>query len=519
MAIFPTASRSAARRSGVSVMIVVLLITVVGLAVRLFQVATADFPKGDGGLFHAFIQDLIAHNLSLPLITSYNGGGIPFAYPPLMFYVGAILNKFANISILDTLRLLPALLNAGAAPAVYLLGRAIGLNLRAGLLAALACALMPGAFASTLSGGGLTRSAGLLLGLLALWQGADLFRNRARMARRERAAHIAAAGVLLALAVMAHPQMGLTTVYSLAIFWAFLGRTRDSLFQLIAILLIGALGSAPWWAGVLIRYGAGPLFAATATGSIATRLVQVITLPLGLGGAEPSFWGFLALLGAVTCIADRRYLLPAWLAAMFLIDTRIPVVYGTAPIALLGAVFLDAGVLGALEQPARRGTAARLARSLLLLVLIGSGLIGALDAGISGISPESRAAMAWIARNTPPDSTFVVFTNGGGGAWFTDALDEWFPELTGRRSLATVQGREWQPDFARASARYESLNACAQKAVTCLEGWAAQNGVAYSHIYINTGGFDAYALRQSLAASGRYLLIHEGPEALIYARQ
>ncbi len=52
-----------------------------------------DFPLNDGGLFATMIQDLVNNRLLLPASTTYNGLDIPFAYPPLAFYVAALANQ------------------------------------------------------------------------------------------------------------------------------------------------------------------------------------------------------------------------------------------------------------------------------------------------------------------------------------------------------------------------------------------------------------------------------------------
>jgi hypothetical protein len=49
--------------------------------------------------------------------------------------------------------------------------------------------------------------------------------------------------------------------------------------------------------------------------------------------------------------------------------------------------------------------------------------------------------MAWVSVNTPADSRFLVLT--GTTSVSCDSVLEWFPALTGRQSIFTVQGREW----------------------------------------------------------------------------
>jgi hypothetical protein len=49
--------------------------------------------------------------------------------------------------------------------------------------------------------------------------------------------------------------------------------------------------------------------------------------------------------------------------------------------------------------------------------------------------------MDWVAQNTPAASRFLVLT--GTSSVSCDSVLEWFPALTGRQSLFTVQGTEW----------------------------------------------------------------------------
>src|SRR5688572_299911 len=92
------------------------VILVIGGLLRLASVIGTAFPAGDGGLFATMIEDLRRAGFALPTFTSYNGGDIPFAYPPLALYLGAIL----PVDPLTTLQWLPAILATAAIVPVYL---------------------------------------------------------------------------------------------------------------------------------------------------------------------------------------------------------------------------------------------------------------------------------------------------------------------------------------------------------------------------------------------------------------
>ena len=71
-------------------LILLLCAIILGALVRLLYIAGSDFPINDGGLFFTMTRDLQANGFLIPKVTSYNGGGLPFAYPPLAGLPGGI---------------------------------------------------------------------------------------------------------------------------------------------------------------------------------------------------------------------------------------------------------------------------------------------------------------------------------------------------------------------------------------------------------------------------------------------
>ena len=104
---------------------VVFFMTLIGLAIRLAAPLQAAFPLNDGGLFYAMIVDLQEARYALPMYATYNSAAIPFAYPPLAFYLTGLLADLLHISTLDIVRILPAIVSGLTIPAFYLLAREI----------------------------------------------------------------------------------------------------------------------------------------------------------------------------------------------------------------------------------------------------------------------------------------------------------------------------------------------------------------------------------------------------------
>jgi len=92
---------------------------IIGAVIRLGFILRNDFPLNDGGLFYKMTQELQANHYLLPKFTSYNQANIPFAYPPLPFYVAALVNSLFRIDLLVVFRFLPFVLNLASIPFIY----------------------------------------------------------------------------------------------------------------------------------------------------------------------------------------------------------------------------------------------------------------------------------------------------------------------------------------------------------------------------------------------------------------
>src|SRR4029077_8059752 len=105
--------------------------------------------------------------------------------------------------------------------------------------------------------------------------------------------------------------------------------------------------------------------------------------------------------------------------------------------------------------------------------------------------------------------------------WADDATSEWFPVLSDRYSMATVQGFEWFPnkEFIKRTEQHKDLQACADKGLQCVEQWAQQAGIDYTYIYISTGMVKNSALQGALDVSPDYERVYTGPGAVIFERR
>ena len=226
--------------------IAIIFLTLLAFGVRLISVLPAAFPLNDGGLFHDLIATLVANHFNLPTFSLYNGQSIPYAYPPLAFYLVGVLSQMIQIAPLQLLQFVPVLLTVACIPAFYVLAVKILESPRQAALATLAFAFMPRTFDWLIMGGGVTRALGLLLALLLMRQIVSLFSGQSRKA-------IVPGIILGALLVLSHPQATAHAAITAGLFYFWKDRSRSSLRDGMIVVAGIAIITAPWWVTVIRR--------------------------------------------------------------------------------------------------------------------------------------------------------------------------------------------------------------------------------------------------------------------------
>jgi len=472
------------------------LAVLVALAVRGNAILSASFPLNDGGLFAAMVGDLVHNSLALPAITSYNGAGIPFVYPPLALELAAWLSSTFHIGVIDLLRFIPLIASVLTVALVWLLVRELLPGRWTPLIAGLAYALTPRAYDWLVMGGGLTRSIGMLLALVAIWQWVIAVRGQSLMAT-------ILAGVASGLTALAHPQAAIFAAASVLLMWAFLGRSREGAMRLGAVVAIASGLVIPWLLLLAVAGNLGHLLGASGLG--AQPLTGLVWM-LGLDWTDAAHFDIVIVLGVVglvVAIARREWLLPTWLGLSFLVDARGGATAATVPLALLVAVGVESG-LWPMLKPHRR-TAAVLGAVGLLLAVFGTSQVQLEGAWpLRSLAPDSRALMAWTAGNLPPETRVLVATDA---PWWADAPSEWFPVLAGGVSVANVQGTEWLGGsaFATTQSNHSHLEDCAAAGPSCALDWLRSSGASADYLFIPAdccAGFRSLALVDPRFAAG-----------------
>lgn len=391
-----------------------------------------DFPINDGALFLRFVEDIASVFPALPKAVPFNGESIPFAYPPLAFWLAALLTT-AGVDTMEILRVAPIVTNIVTVGLFALLVHRLGYRPWLVALATFFLATNQRAWEWLVMGGGLSRSLGAMFLIAALIP----------LARRDGARPgtpaLLASGAAVAGAVLSHPYWGISApALTLALLATRASDVRSFVTQSLTVGLFAMLLAGPWFAYILAVHGAGPFLAA---GETANRLDVVVDMLVSLAKAV-AINPFIAV-GGIALLGRRDWFPFAALAIAIVVTPRLAPQIWAIPL----AIFAGQGVISAFAFFRRFTPTRNFAVPLVALAVVA--IVGARsyrDLQLSSdrfrpLHPNLRAGMAWVAR-THPGSRFIILSKP---PWYFDASAEWFPVLANAQSLNTAQGREWLP--------------------------------------------------------------------------
>lgn len=454
------------------------LILIVGVAIRcthLFLIDLIHEPFRLGGLFVTFADEIASRNFQLPVtIPYYSSGGIPFAYPPLGFYVEAVLLQIFPGQIFAVANLLPPLVSilalGVAARFFYHWAGGCGANGAIRSLSALgAYALLPNAFYNQIDAAGLAEAFGSLALVIYF---ALLFAYQ--QSRDLKSALYAGLG--LALCVLSSPGSAIGGAFiSLALVLDTLISLRWSqgmqpYLQLFWIGLTGFALSAPYWLPVLLNHGLGifvtPVgmqYEESGQASFLGKLQGSWFTYSVLQQDGVFFWSIAILLGIGWLVWKRKLFLPLAFLALFSIPRENAWVTAF-PAALLIAHGLSDVLVPSIKSMSVSNLLTRTAAMWAAFGLIVFSLMlqsfELVNLQMRDQNWKLKAAQVEGLRRAreliPPSAQVIVLGNGG--------LREWAPYLLQREVLNTEFGLEWQP------AEYRQIIS-ANKALEEAESW------------------------------------------------
>jgi hypothetical protein len=488
--------------------------------VRLYPLLKTNFPLVDGGMFYVMIQDLQSSHFALPAFTTYNRANIPFAYPPLAFYITGIINNVTHLSMVSLLKWQPLITNLLIIPLFYLFAKQILNSENKAALSTLIFALTPNSYWWEIVGGGLTRALGAFFFLLSVFCAYNMYKTR-------KSSWILGTIVAEGLTVLSHPEWALQAVMVIFLFWFFFGRDRRGT-QISLIVFVGiALLTSPWWLTVIQRHGPG-IFLSASQATKSRWLFWTIPLTMGFTGEYIPVIAVLSFCGLFLHAAKKDFLLPAWALLALFIDPRGGLPASVFPFSFLAMTTLSEGIASRLTPTQNDNSTDAWTHSFntlvgrifwgtfIIIFLYGAFRVSSTLA-MQSLSTEETKAIHWVSENTNSTDRFLILD------WQENSLlsplMEWFPALANRKSITTVQGSEWLPGEAGYKQQLElnkNVHQCLYRDVQCLN---PVNG-NYDFILLSLknlrGYYRSISLILSLESSEKFSLVYMTPEIKIY---
>jgi len=511
-----------------------------------------QFPALLGGLFLEMAAT-VAESGTLPTtIHRFTTDGIPFAYPPLGFYVMAVFLKL-GVDGVQLLRFGAPMILLGIVAMMYHLTVVLTDSPETGLVAGIVTGTHVSLNVYLLGASGFVRGLGFLCMLVAMLGAYQYYANGGG----RRALAIATLG--WGLVVLTHPVHAAAAGAGVAMAWAVWDRTPRGLAIGAGVAVGGLVIASPWWLTVVSNHGPEIFFAgAGSQGSFNNSFsdLQELVAWFWDGGDVLNWPAVFAVVGAATLVVRGEWHQPAWLAAPIVLlvppHGRLGILF-VAPLGAIGFT-LALSLLTELDIDSRDRSASWFSRLRLpssidvptlpssldlpdvstrqviavafFLLLVGPFLAQNMAAA-SGTSPysrlpvyadaEDRTAMAWIEDETAADAQVAVI----GGA------SEWFPHLANRTSVIVKYGNEWsgQDTFSRHESAQYHLRNCWNAA--CVNATLVDHEFAAEtdYVYVPYGGFMSGrtgttispALHDSLRASDQFARVYRNHGVGVYA--
>jgi uncharacterized membrane protein len=474
----------------------------------LYWAIVNQMPSGYAGLYSLMTEKLIANGFRVPgYIPFYGPGGIPFAYPPLGFYINAVMITLLKIDQFTYLRFFPPLLAVCTSMVCYWLIREMTKSRMVAILASILFITSAEFINPHITADGMVRGPAIFFMLLGLF-----FYWKLLYSEKTIYAYLLMSGVCLGLSALAH--LAYAEFMAVSVVILLLNGKKKIQTRLIEAALIGVIGvliSAPWWLFVLKNFGLQPLLSAINSHSTIPDLS--LTDPNSPSMGLPRFvWNlfeqpFFYLAGIPYWLIKRDWQKAIWLGftAAFLGESaRFLSLLGSTAMADL-FVFV---VLKTQTSLNRKIMPSVIAVVIMLALLLVPRFIEIVKQTPS-LTSDTLTMAAWLRQNTPKDSTYLFISGEMNGA------NEWLPYLAQRTPTIGHWGAEWLGDYYKKHELISKIVQCANK-----EAWDCIQRISQKYTskpdYIVFFRKDFQSLEQKVSAAGEWKSAFQNDTIMVY---
>lgn len=434
------------------------ILVVVGVSLRIAPSLVAKYPLGLGGLFYTVVETieqcgLLCYPEGIPY---YGQNGVPFVYPPLGYYLTALLHTIVpGLSLLTTFKVVSIAVGIGS----VLLFAAVAHNVisRTGtLVAVLAYGTIPGAFVHLIGAPAAIRGAGLLFFMIGLLH---LVRHREHLATPIHAAILA---MWATLACLSHPVAGLCAIGTFGLGLLIAGvRRYDHVTAHLpwvgSYALTGFTLASPFLWLLFQRNQLDLLFTGAGSNNMTNSIAQAFLYNI-TGEPYTDVWGALSIIGLIYSLLRKEWFI---FGAFFFTLLAAPAYFNLFPcvfLALIVGEYVSSSRFGLPDTPTIGWL--KIPLWVTALLLVGTYTFGAASSysipkttpkvgrfvgqhdELVKLAPETIKGFKWLDRNAHSHERVLYISPPP-----KQPNVEWGPALSHTQAAMMPFGAEWLGKF------------------------------------------------------------------------
>lgn len=424
--------------------VVVLVAGIIFRIIHLFLIPKG-IPFDLGGLYYEFARQIEQANFHFPVtIPFYTDGGLPFAYPPLVFFIEAVILRFFHPDKFLLVNTLPSVFLVISLFTFYFLTKALyPENRSVHVFSLLAFIVLPNTYQGSIQASGVVEAFSSIFVILFMFLTVRL--------KFEKFWNFILIGSVGGLCVWSSPGSAYATVYLFVAFALYHFRRQKNYWIYLRNLLIAGITSvlvaSPYFLTVIHNHSIY-IFTQSFLGQHGADVFKtqlMYTLSLKYLTNIDILWVF-GLVGLITLIRTRNWIIPFWFISLSLIPRESVWLVGAAGALLIGyaANLLFIFILDGLKSPEGRKKFSSWALALfcLLFLVIKGNLIFddyySFYKSVENSLPTTGNinTLEWMNQNLPKDAKVAVVVSNNG-------IIEWAPPITKRTILNVPYGTEF----------------------------------------------------------------------------
>ncbi len=450
----------------------------ISLPVLFYNSIHFNLPIGSAGLFAEMAHQVLVSDFSLPLnVPFYGPGSIPFAYPPLGFYLMALFLKI-GIHPYTYLRWMPPIFSLIALIPFYKLTERVSGSFFSASVVMIVLASSPELFALHSTAGGVIRALAYIFMLFAM-------EYYVRTINEWSLADSIVAGIFFGLSFLTHLYYGLVFLVW-AVVWLLVKinfqKVRGALITGVAALLV----ATPWLIVTLARHGLKIFNSVIESHGNTTFLSASLSLTflsdwlaenLSVLTTEPLFLIWI-IIGMVFLITERNYELPLFfLIAIWMFSE------GGRFVVTISSILAAVG-MARIKQKFVINKGYQFIIYLLFIISSMTSVIHGIQRNrlLSPWLHESTATLGTMVQNHTPVVYRYLFVG-----YPTEA--EWLPYILQRTPLVSAWGSEWVGGYSEKIGMVRDAMSCeSRQDFSCVKQLMTRSGSSEPEMIITRKG-------------------------------